>query len=126
MKNLKINIQELALLMGTKPAQVSTYFNSYCIVNDITYKRGMELPLVDLGKHMKVDLVKKADHIRENYLKYSDVRVKVLNDKKGVLTNKFKTPLTALKKFLKQEDIDLILGNWNTKNQQLKNQLNFL
>lgn len=126
MKDIKINIQELALLMGWKPAQASSYFHSFCIVNDIVYKKGLEVSIVDLGKHMKTDLVAKAEHIRDNYLKYSEQRAKILNDKKGVSTSKLKAPLTALRKFLKQEDTSLILDSWKTKNGQLKNQLNFL
>jgi hypothetical protein len=126
MKDLKINIQELALLMNVEPREVSTHFKGFCLLKDIPYRSRLELPIQELGVYMQRDLVKAAENIRDNYLKFADTKSKILNDKKGVKDLKFKSPLTALKKFLKPEDLAIIEESWKRKNQELNNQLNLL
>lgn len=126
MKNLKINIQELALLMEIESPQAGSLFKGFCTFRGIVYKRGLELSIEELGVYVKRDLVKAAENIRDNYLKRTETKTKILNDKKGVKELKFKSPLTALKKFLSPKDMEIINESWKRKNQELNNQLNFL
>jgi len=123
MKDVEINIQEFAFLIGLPLVYAAGLFKTFVLMNGKKYTRKMRVAIKDLDNaRSSLKLAEKALDIHNYYFKRYESKFKLLNDKKCIENQAWIGKNAAIKVFLKPEDIATIEANWKQKREEFYNQ----
>jgi len=123
MKDVEINIQEFAFLIGRPLNYASDLFKTFVLMLNKKYSRKMRVPIRELDNSRKsLLLVENALDIHNNYFKRYESKFRLLNDKKCIEKQAWIGKNAAVKVFLKPEDVATIESNWKQKREEFYNQ----